>query len=111
MALSDGEFETLAGNTLERILDAADSALGAYLDADMEAGILTLDLDSGGQYLINKHRPNRQIWMSSPQSGATHYGWDEKTRRWISTRGGGKPLLEILAEELSAATGENFSLD
>ena len=58
----------------------------------MSGGILQIELPDGGAYVVNKHTPNRQIWVSSPKSGAWHL------RRffnrcdggnWRSTRGSG----------------------
>lgn len=110
MALDESSFATLAEETLEGYMDAIEDELGDYLEADLDGGVLTIELDSGGQYVINPHRPNRQIWMSSPVSGASHFGWDEAGSRWVSTRGGAV-LGEMLAQELAQATGEAFSFD
>lgn len=98
-SLDESRFGTLADATLEGFMDAIDEALGDVMDADLENGILKIELDSGGQYVINKHGPNRQIWMSSPVSGASHYNYDAETGGWIATRGEGY-LAEILASEL-----------
>jgi frataxin len=76
--LDESRFEALADETLERFMDAIDEALGDAMDVD-----------------------NRQIWMSSPKSGATHYKYDPATGRWVSTRGGAD-----LAATLSAELGD-----
>ncbi len=104
MPLDESRFETLAGKTLERFMDAIDEAMGDVLDVHIQGGILIIDLDSGGQYVINKHRPSRQIWVSSPASGASHFDYDGDTGQWVSSRGGA-PLGELLCGELAAATG------
>lgn len=109
MTLDDSSFETKAQATLERLQDVIEANLADHLDVDLQAGILTIDLDAGGQYVINKHRPNRQIWMSSPKSGASHFDFDEARGCWVATRGGGR-LEDLLAAELSALTGASFSL-
>ena len=109
MALDETAFETLAGQTLARFMDAIDDALGDCMDVDMQNGILTIELDSGGEYVINKHAPNRQIWLSSPISGAAHYDYDEAATAWVSSRDGSS-LIELLSAELSAAAGTPFSL-
>lgn len=103
MSLDEGRFSTLAGETLERIGDAVDEALGDDIDVELQGGILTLALESGGQYVINKHAPNKEIWMSSPISGATHFGYAEG--KWVSTRDASLVLEEVLAAELKAKFG------
>jgi len=107
--MDDSAFETLADGTLQALMDAIEEALGDYLEVDLQNGILTIEVDGGGEYVINKHGPNRQIWMSSPVSGASHFDHDDEMG-WVSTRGGGR-LAVILADELSAATGEEVDAD
>lgn len=110
-ASSDGEsaFQAEADRTLADLLERIEDSLGDELDVDLQGGILTIDLATGGQYVINKHAPNRQIWLSSPVSGASHFG-HQPGRGWISTRGGAH-LHELLAQELSAATGTPIAFD
>ncbi len=104
MTLDQSAFEALADETLERFMDVIDEKLGDRLDVDLMGGILAIELVSGGQYVISKHAPNRQIWMSSPLSGAAHFAYDLESGKWANTRGGGD-LAESLAAELAAATG------
>jgi frataxin len=104
MSLDESTFETLARDILERFMDAIDEAMGDVLDVDILGGVLTVELDSGGQYVINKHAPSRQIWVSSPVSGASHFDYDGDAGQWVSTRGGAS-LSELLSGELTAATG------
>ena len=55
-----------------------------------------------GTWLINKHAPTRQIWLSSPQAGARHYTFERATGQWRDTRGGGD-LIDDLSGELGVA--------
>ena len=109
MTIDESTFQNLAEETLVRLMDTLEEAVGDQLDADLQGGILTIDLDSGGQYVINKHAPNRQIWMSSPVSGASHFDSDGNGG-WVATRSGGT-LAAMLSAEISAATGETVVLD
>jgi len=104
MAFGATSFEKTADATLAGFLDAVDDALGDRLEVDLQGGILTIELDQGGQYVINKHGPNRQIWMSSPKSGATHYDFDETAAAWRCTRSG-RLLNQVLADELAELAG------
>lgn len=106
MALDETTFEKIADDFLGKLMDAIDDDLGDQMDVDLQGGILTIDLDAGGQYVINKHGPNQQIWMSSPKSGATHYGRDESAGTWLCTRSGAD-MLKTLASELSAVSGKS----
>ena len=102
--MDSSQFESLADATLLR-LQAAIEAAGGKMDAELVGSILTIEIESGGRFLLNKHGPNRQIWLSSPVSGAWHFAWSEDDQAWISTRGGER-LEELLGRELSAASGE-----
>ena len=110
MTIDEHAFETLADKTMHGIFDIIDNKLSDYLEVDFEEGIITIELDSGGQYVINKHAPNRQIWMSSPVSGASHFSYDAGSGGWVATRHGGT-LSGMLAQELSQATGVAVSFD
>ena len=107
--MDNSQFESLADATLARLQAAVEAAPGGNLDAELVGGILTIEIESGGQFLLNKHGPNRQIWLSSPVSGAWHFAWSEDDQAWISTRGGER-LEELLGRELSDADGEAIQL-
>jgi frataxin len=108
-AMDDSNFETLADRALAAFQTQIEDTLDD-VDVEMRDGILTLELEDGRQYVINKHRPNRQIWLSSPVSGAAHFDYDAATNQWRSTRGG-PPLAERLATELTSLTGHSISFD
>ena len=107
--MDNSQFESLADAKLGR-LQAAVEAAGGDLDAELVGGILTIEVESGGKFLLNKHGPNRQIWLSSPVSGAWHFAWSEEDQAWISTRGGER-LENLLGRELSDVAGEAIQLD
>ncbi|HER26212.1 MAG TPA: iron donor protein CyaY [Rhodospirillales bacterium] len=110
MTLDKNKFDGLANETLAHLLDVIDEKLGDVMEVDMENEMLTIDLENGGQYIINKHAPNRQIWLSSPLSGASHYDFDETGESWIDSRSG-ENLMPKLAAELARLSGMAFSLD
>ncbi len=107
--MDDSTFENLAEATLARLEAQIEDALDD-VDVELRGGILTLELDDGRQYVINKHTPNRQIWLSSPISGAAHFVHDPAGGVWRSTRGDAQ-LHELLVRELAAVTGRAIELD
>jgi frataxin len=108
--MEESAFQAAAEATLGRLYMVIDERLGDDIDAELRGGILTLELEDGRQYVINKHAPTKQLWLSSPVSGAAHFDYDEPSRSWRSTRGG-PPLAERLAAELAAATGRDIAFD
>jgi frataxin len=61
---------------------------------------MTVALADGRQFVLNKHAPNRQLWLSSPVSGAHHFV--PADGGWRSTRGP-ETLAGLLAAELGVA--------
>jgi frataxin len=54
-------------------------------------------IPNGKQWLISKHTPSRQIWLSSPISGGLHFSFDDN--RWQIADG--RELSSLLAAELA----------
>jgi frataxin len=95
--MTDSAFESLA----DSLLAALEEAIADHADAELQGGILTVEGDAksgGGTWILNKHAPTRQVWLSSPRSGARHYAFDTAAGKWLDTRGGGD-LLEVLSAE------------
>lgn len=95
--MSNSAYETLA----DSLLATLEEALGDEVDAELQGGILTVEGDDG-TWIVNKHAPTRQIWLSSPKSGARHYAFDVESGEWRDTRGG-DDLLSVLGGELGVA--------
>ena len=89
--MSSSAFETLADSLLEALEAACED------EAERQGGVLTIEGDEG-TWVVNKHAPTRQIWLSSPKSGARHFAFDEATGLWADTRGGADLLTAINAE-------------
>ncbi|HJS33539.1 MAG TPA: iron donor protein CyaY [Alphaproteobacteria bacterium] len=106
--MDQSAFETLVDGTLAELMERLEAQL-ADEDIELNAGILTIELADGRQYVINKHGPNRQLWMSSPVSGAWHFAWDSEARAWRSTRGT-ETLHRLLEAELTAIVGTGVAL-
>lgn len=109
--MDQSTFERLAAATISRLMQEIEDQLEDHLDIDLEAGILHIELANGGRYVINKHGPNREIWLSSPVSGAWHFApGDDGWRSTRAVEGAHKKLHDILTAELAAATGQPLVL-
>lgn len=91
--MTDSAFESLADSLLETL----EEAIAAHADAELQSGVLTIE-GPEGTWVVNKHAPTGQIWLSSPKSGAKHYAFDATTGLWRDTRGG-TDLLATLSTE------------
>lgn len=96
--MDETTFKSLSDKTLTQLADAIEAAdkEGAR-DVEYLSGILTVTLADNRQYVVNQHVPMRQIWLSSPVSGAYHF--DYRDGAWIGTRGS-ENLEELLRKEL-----------
>jgi CyaY protein len=92
--ITESEFIAAADRTLAAIGEALDSALdesAADLDWSLNDGILELECGDGSKIIVNRHVPNREIWVAA-RSGGFHF--KPRDGQWRDTRSG---------EELGAA--------
>lgn len=108
MSMEESRFHAVADALLHRLVDELEAC--DALDVDLQGGIATIETEDGGQYVINKHAPTRQLWLSSPSSGAWHFEYDPGADRWRSTRDAAVDFAELLAGELSRLTGRAITL-
>ncbi len=104
--MNEHEFETLAERTLDAIATTVEDA-APDAEVDLQGGVLSIQIEGAGVFLVNKHAPLKQLWVSSPYSGAGHFAFDGKV--WVNTRGGAN-MAESLGAELSRATGVTISI-
>ena len=107
--MQEKEFQQLATKTLDNLADALDT-LDADGDLDLEyhGGIITITLASGKQFIINKHTPSQQIWLSSPISGGFHFLYEASSEKWQLENG--KTLNDILSDELKTLADIKIAL-
>src|SRR5207248_1949916 len=97
----------------DRVLNAVGEALDAS-DADVDwrviDGILEIDCGNagdgkgtGGKIIVNRHVPNRELWLAT-RGGGFHYRNDDGS--WNDTRGGAD-----LRSQLSRALAEQAGVD
>jgi iron donor protein CyaY len=83
------------------ILDKFDES--GDLEIDYQDGIITITLNSGKQFIVNRHAPSQQIWLSSPISGGLHFSYDDIEKKWKLADG--RTLDDILSNELKKLAG------
>jgi CyaY protein len=93
---TDTEFIAAADAALAVVGEALDRALlssDADVDWTLNDGILEIECEDGSKLIVNRHVPNREIWVAA-RSGGFHFR--PQDGRWRDTRSG---------EELGAALG------
>ena len=98
--MQESEFHQAADAVLARIESACAASEG--LDADIEAGILTIACPDGSKVIVNRQAANREIWVAA-RSGGFHYRSSEGA--WRDTRSG-EELFAALSRILASQAGE-----
>jgi len=88
--MSESEFIALTERVLEVIGRALDGS-GGELDWSENDGVLTIECPDGSRVIVNRHLPNRELWVAA-RSGGYHFRSDGAV--WRDSRSG---------EELRAA--------
>tara|TARA_S200000501_G_C20380111_1_gene550104 strand:- start:29 stop:343 length:315 start_codon:yes stop_codon:yes gene_type:complete len=101
------DFITHAKNTLNIIFEKINNLEGD-IEVDLVENNLNIELGDQRIFIVSIHEPTKQIWLSSPISGAHHFNSiDDDNIIWESTRNSGIYLLDIIFKELRECTDEN----
>lgn len=101
--MTENEFNTLADQVFQRIEQALDAS---DIDYDSNGTVMEIEFGDGGKIIVNRHLPNREIWLAA-RSGGFHFGWQDGG--WISQRDG-EELYTKLAVLLHDGSGSTFEL-
>lgn len=107
--METSEFITFVDEKLAALADSIESADKEYAleDVEYQDGVLTITLEDERQYVINRHTPSRQIWLSSPLSGAGHFSHQENGR-WIDSKN--RDLYHVLQNEFKDIANLNLAI-
>lgn len=106
---TDSEFIAAADAVLVGIGEALDRALvtsDADVDWTLNDGILEIECEDGSKLIVNRHLPNREIWVAA-RSGGFHFR--PQAGRWRDTRSAAE-LGGALAVLLRAQAGVALEL-
>ena len=107
--IPETEFRTRADTTLEYLFERLDEEdMGGVLDLDLQDGVLSIVTNTGHTFVVSRHVPSKEIWLSSPLTGGLHFAYPSKNGDW-SLRDG-RTLTVVISEEVSQTTGCEFSL-
>ncbi len=107
--MSNADFLEVAEETLKNIANAIEEADSSFeLDVDATGDSLNIEFPDGSKYLINIHGSSSEIWVSSPLSGASHFGYDEDDGTWKDSSE--NDLFELVTEELEDLGGISIRL-
>ena len=107
--MDESAFIVAADATLDKIglaLDAALETSDSDLDWSLRDGVLTIECDDGSRVIVNRHVPNREIWVAA-KSGGFHFR--AQLGRWRDSRGQ-EELAAALARLLKAQARINVRM-
>ena len=93
------DFLLSANKTLNSIFDLVNS-FNYDLEIDFLDNNITIEIDDDRIFVISIHEPSKQIWLSSPLSGAHHFSYSNELKKWISTRNSDIELFSIVESEI-----------
>jgi frataxin len=104
--MDEVDFREKVQDTFQQLLEVLEKQLDENNDIEITEGKLQITLSSGHIWLLNRHAPTQEIWLSSPFSGGYHFRFSSDLKKWISTKSSGNELFSFLQDELSAFTPE-----
>jgi iron donor protein CyaY len=103
------QFLDAAERTLERMLEQLEAAdTQQLLELDHDAEGLRVELEDGRVLIVSIHRSAQQIWLASPRSGGLHFSPTPQLDDWQLSDG--RSLGAVLSDDLSALTGQHWTL-
>ena len=106
---TETEFIAAADAALARIGLALDAALetgDGDADWSLNDGILEIECADGSKVIVNRHVPNRELWVAA-RAGGFHFRAERG--RWVDTRSG-DDLAAVLSRLLRAQAGLAITL-
>lgn len=103
---TDSEFMAATDRVLAAIGAALDVALAdsdVDVDWNLNDGILEIECEDGSKLIVNRHVPNREIWVAA-KTGGFHFA--PRDGEWRDTRSGSSlstALIELFRSQAGLA--------
>ena len=100
--MDETEYHALSIIPLQQLLEFVEGLEEKYsIEGELEEGVLSVIMPDDREFVINKHTPSRQIWVSSPYSGAAYFEYDGA--KWAPKRAlaaGGRDVVTFIKDEI-----------
>ena len=107
--MAEVSFSVQAGEMLETIVAQLEAEAACDdLDMDIIDGVLNIGFEDGGQIIVNRQEPVRQLWVASPL-GPAHFSFDAGRGAWIDDKTGAT-LMGTLSRALTQKLGVAVTL-
>ncbi len=101
--MNETQYHQMADAALEQIAEMLEKPdAKGMIELEVQGGIVTIELDDGKQFIVSKHAPSKQIWLSSPLSGGLHFSYDNAHQDWrLADQRSLQPLLLAELKQLA----------
>ncbi|WP_027009398.1 iron donor protein CyaY [Conchiformibius kuhniae] len=103
--MTETEFLQHSDHLFAHIEDTLDAG-GWDFDCRFSGNVLTIEAADGTQIIVNRHTPNRELWIAA-KSGGYHFAW--RNGQWLSARDGSE-FFAVLGTALGDACGETVAI-
>jgi len=103
--MTENDFHELADVVFQRIEQAIDAS-DADIEYDSNGTVLEMEFGDGSKVIVNRHVPNREIWLAA-KSGGFHYGYQDD--KWLSRRDESE-LFSKLSELVQLGSGKRLAI-
>ncbi|MFZ5477267.1 MAG: iron donor protein CyaY [Myxococcota bacterium] len=106
MSIEEPRFRQIVASALKDLAKQVDAIDSDDFDAKLTEGVLQVDFEAGGVFVLSQQVPVRELWLSA-FSKAWHFRWAEGGWRERDT---GEPLEKVLTELFTRKMGQAIAL-
>lgn len=106
MQPDEQRFRQIVADALRNLSRQVDAIESDDLEGKLTDGVLQVDFEAGGVFVLSQQVPTRELWLSA-MSKAWHFGYADG--RWTE-RDSGEPLEAVLSSLFTRKLGSNVQI-
>lgn len=95
--MNETSFIQFITEYLEQLAEKIEETYWNVAECELSEGVLKVQTEGRGVFIINRNIPRQELWLSSPFSGGAHFVYVEG--KWLNTRTN-EPFEPLLFSEL-----------
>lgn len=99
--MNEAAFVRYVTNYLDTLLEKIETSYWSVVECELSEGVLKIQTETNGIFIINRNIPRQELWLSSPFSGGAHFSYSGQ--EWLNTRTQ-EPFEPLLFKELDQLT-------
>lgn len=82
--MEETAFVQFITHYLEQLSEKIEGVYWVVAECELRDGVLKIQTEKQGVFIINRNIPRQELWLSSPFSGGGHFVYVEG--QWLNTR-------------------------